>query len=166
MCWGSSRLNRLLRGASTLSYVGSFGLISLVIHEFFHLVVLGALGGDGYITFDLQQGFTHFTAAPHHIWAVELSGGILTSTFFLLAFWSWARLSATPHDTNLEVAAFTSGIGNLVYAPTELLTASQAVGLAAFGAGFAAAAILYFTRLSRWIAPDPTSVPLPGPTGP
>ena len=66
--------------------------------------------------------------------------GLLTAAF-LLVFWMWARLSSTAHDTNLEVAAFTAGIGNLVYAPTELLTASQAVGVAAVVAGWAAAAV-------------------------
>ncbi|MCH9017832.1 MAG: hypothetical protein IIB89_08765 [Chloroflexi bacterium] len=58
----------------------------------------------------MQEGFTHFTATPDHVWAVQLSGGLLTGAFFLSAFWVWAWSSDTPHDTNLEVAAFTWGL--------------------------------------------------------
>lgn len=139
------------RVLSTLSYLIGFGLVSLTVHEFFHLVTLKALGGDGFITFSLEQGFTQFTEAPNLVWPVELSGGILTAAFFLGAFWVWAWSSKTVHDTNLEIASFSVGIGNLTYAPTELL-ASPEWGLLAFGVGFAAAAILYFAKLSAWLA--------------
>ena len=89
-----------------------------------------------------------------NVWAVHLSGGLLTGIFFLSAFWIWAWSSDSPHDTNLEVAAFTWGIGNLAYAPIELLGSSQAVGVMMFGVGFAAAAIVYFVKLSKWMASD------------
>ena len=62
-------------------------------------------------------------------------------------------ISSAPHDTNLEVS-FTWGIGNLAYAPIELLGSSQAVGVMMFGIGFAAAAIVYFVKLSKWMASD------------
>ena len=39
---------------------------------------------------------------------------------------------------NLEVAPFTAGVGNLVYGPTELLTAI--------------AAVMFFAKVSRWMA--------------
>ena len=131
-----------------------FGLITLVMHEFFHFAALQALGGDGYITFSTQEGFTHFTTTPSHVWAVKLSGGLLTAIFFLSVFWVWAWSSDTPNDTNLEVAAFTWGIGNLAYAPVELLTSSPEVGVAAFGIGFSAAAAVYVVKLSNWMATD------------
>lgn len=139
---------------STVAYLVGFGLVALVMHEFFHLATLQALGGDGYITFTMQEGFTHFTATPDNVWIVHLSGGLLTAAFFLLAFWVWAWTSDSPHDTNLEVAAFTWGIGNLVYAPIEMLAYSQTVGAMMFGVGFAAAAIVYFVKLSKWMASD------------
>ncbi len=145
---------------STLAYLAGFGLVALVMHEFFHLLVLRALGGDGYITFSLREGFTHFTATPDNVWAVHLGGGLLTAAFFLLAFWVWAWSSDSPHDTNLEVAAFTWGIGNLVYAPVEMLVSSQAVGAMMFAVGFTAAAILYFVKLSKWMAFDSVSGPV------
>ena len=62
--------------------------------------------------------------------------------------------SDTPHDTNLEVAAFTWGVGNLAYAPIEVLTSSPTVAVLMFGIGFTAAAVLYIVKLSNWIAPD------------
>ena len=150
-------MTRWKRGISTLAYLVGFGLVALVMHEFFHLAVLQALGGEGYITFSTREGFTHFTATPDNVWAVHLSGGLLTAAFFLLAFWVWAWSSDSPHDTNLEVAAFTWGIGNLVYAPIEMLSYSQTVGAMMFGVGFAAAAILYFAKLSNWMALDTVS---------
>ena len=95
-------------------------------------------------------GSSHLTATPDYVWTVALSGGILTSAFFLPAFWVWARFSATLNDTDLEVAAFfAAGIGNLVYAPTELIMASQAEAVAASVVGFAVAAAVCFFRLSR-----------------
>ena len=139
---------------STLAYLIGFGLVAMVMHEFFHLAVLRALGGEGYITFTMREGFTHFTVIPNNVWAVYLSGGLLTGVFFLLAFWVWAWSSDSPHDTNLEVAAFTWGIGNLAYAPIELLASSQAVGMMVFGVGFTAAALVYFVKLSKWMASD------------
>lgn len=139
---------------STLAYLVGFGLVAMVMHEFFHLAVLRALGGDGYITFTMSEGFTHFTTTPDNVWIVHLSGGVLTAAFFLLAFWVWAWSSDSPHDTNLEVAAFTWGIGNLAYAPIEMLVSSQAVGVLMFGVGFTAAAVLYFVKLSKWMASD------------
>ncbi len=147
-------MSRRKRAISTLAYLIGFGLVALVMHEFFHLAVLRALGGEGYITFTMREGFTHFTATPDNVWAVHLSGGLLTAAFFLLAFWVWAWSSDSPHDTNLEVAAFTWGIGNLAYAPIELLVSSQAVGVMMFGVGFAAAAVVYFVKLSKWMASD------------
>ena len=147
-------MSRRKRAMSTLAYLIGFGLVAMVIHEFFHLAVLRALGGEGYITFTFREGFTHFTTTPDNVWAVHLSGGLLTGIFFLSAFWIWAWSSDSPHDTNLEVAAFTWGIGNLAYAPIELLGSSQAVGVMMFGVGFAAAAIVYFVKLSKWMASD------------
>ena len=147
-------MSRRKRAMSTLAYLIGFGLVAMVMHEFFHLAVLRALGGEGYITFTMREGFTHFTATPDNVWIVHLSGGLLTAAFFLLAFWVWAWSSDSPHDTNLEVAAFTWGIGNLAYAPIEMLVSSQAVGAMMFSAGFAAAAIVYFVKVSKWMASD------------
>ena len=139
------------RALSTLAFVVGFGFVSLVMHEFFHFVMLRAFGGDGYITYSLTLGFNHFTVTPDHVWAVELSGGLLTAVFFLSAFWIWPSISDSPNDTNLEVASFTSAIGNLAYGPTEMFTSSEPIGVAAFGIGFAAAAVLYFFKLAKWI---------------
>ena len=142
------------RVISTLAYLVGFGLVSLVMHEFFHFMVLRALGGDGYITFSMQEGFTHFTVTPNHVWAVHLSGGLLTGIFFLSMFWVWAWSSDTRQDTNLEVAAFTWGVANLTYAPIEFLGSTPTFGAIMFGIGFATAAVIYITKLSNWMATD------------
>ena len=147
-------MSRRKRVMSTLAYLIGFGLVAMVMHAFFHLAVLLAMGGEGYITFTMREGFTHFTTTPDNVWVVHLSGGLLTGAFFLMAFWIWAWSSDSPHDTNLEVAAFTWGIGNLVYAPIELLASSQAVGVMMFAVGFTAAALVYFVKLSKWMASD------------
>ena len=140
------------RVMSTLAHVLGFGLVALALHEFFHLLVLQALGGEGFITFDMELGFTHFTKSPSHLWAVQLSGGLLTGAFLLIVFWFWAWSSRTAHNTNMEVAAFAWALGNLAYAPIEMVTSSPAVGAVSFGIGFSAAALLYFTRLMNWLA--------------
>jgi len=140
------------RVMSTLAHVLGFGLVALALHEFFHLLVLQALGGEGFITFDMELGFTHFTELPSHLWAVQLSGGLLTGSFLLLVFWFWAWSSRTVHNINLEVAAFAWALGNLAYAPMEMVTSSPTVGALAFGIGFSTAALLYFTRLMNWLA--------------
>ena len=46
-----------------------------------------------------------------------------------------------------------------VYAPIELLVSSQAVGVMMFGIGFAAAAIVYFVKVSKWMASNSGDVP-------
>ena len=76
------------RAISTLVYVLGFGLIAIVLHEFFHFVTLRALGGEGYITFDWEFGLTHFTQLPAHLWAVQLSGGLLAGAFLLVVLCS------------------------------------------------------------------------------
>jgi len=143
---------KLYRALSILTSVAGFGLLTVVLHEFFHLVTLQALGGEGFITFDWEFGFTHFTEPPSHLWAVQLSGGLLTGAFLLLAFWYWARSSRTVHNTNIEVAAFAWALGSLAYAPTELLATSPIVGLTAFAIGFSAAGVMYFRKLIKWIS--------------
>ena len=45
------------------------------------------------------------------------------------------------------------------YAPFELLVSSQAVGVLMFGVGFGAAAIVYFVKVSKWMASDSGDVP-------
>ncbi len=140
------------RVLSTLAHVLGFGLVGLVLHEFFHLVVLQALGGKGFITFDWELGFTHFTEPPSYLWVVQLSGGLLTGAFLLVVFWFWAWSSRTVHSTNTEMAALAWALGNFAYAPIEMMTSSPTVGAIAFGIGFSAAALLYFTRLMDWLA--------------
>ena len=135
---------------STLVYVLGFGLIAIVLHEFFHYVTLRALGGEGYITFNWEFGLTHFTHLPAQLWAVQLSGGLLTGAFLLVVFWGWAWSSQTAHDTNLEVATFAWALGNLFYAPTEVVTSSPLIGVAAFGIGFSVGGALYFAKLMNW----------------
>ncbi len=74
------------RAVSTLAHVLGFGLVALTLHEFFHLVVLQALGGEGFITFDWKLGFTHFTEPPSHPWIAQISEGFLTGASPLLVF--------------------------------------------------------------------------------
>jgi hypothetical protein len=67
------RLDRLSFGPwqrilNTLVYVFGFGLVALTLHEFFHLVTLQAVGGEGHITFGWGTGLTHFTQPPTHVW--------------------------------------------------------------------------------------------------
>ena len=143
------------RLVSTLAHVLGFGLVGLALHEFFHLVVLQALGGKGFITFDWELGFTHFTEVPSRLWVVQLSGGLLTGAFLLSVFWFWAWSSRTVRSPNTEVAALAWALGNLAYAPIEMMTTSPTAGPIAFGIGFITAALLYFTRLMNWLAsPD------------
>lgn len=139
------------RVMSTLACVLGFGLIALVLHEFFHFVTLLALGGDGYITFGWEQGLTHFVKQPSHLWAVHLSGGVLTALFFILVIWFWAWSSRTAHDVNVEAAAFAWALGSIAYAPTELMATSPAVGAVAFGIGFSIAGAVYFMKLMNWM---------------
>lgn len=139
------------RLSNTLTHVLAFGLVATVLHEFFHFVALRALGGEGYITFDWNMGLTHYTSLPDFLWAVQLSGGLLTGVFLLCVFWFWPWSNGSTHSTNTEVAAFAWALGNLVYAPAETLTSSPAVGAIAFGLGFGVAGLLYFTRLMNWL---------------
>ena len=140
------------RVISTLVLVLGFGLVALVMHEFFHFVALRALGGEGYITFHWGQGFTHFTNLPDQLWVVQLSGGLLTGIFLLVVFWFWAWSSRTLDNMNVEVAAFGWALGNVVYAPMEIVTSSPIVGAVAFGMGFGIAGAIYFTKLMNWLA--------------
>ena len=148
------------RVISTLAHVLGFGLVALAMHEFFHLLVLQALGGEGFMTFGWQLGFTHFTEPPIYLWPVQLGGGLLTGAFFLLVFWFWAW-SRTAPNTNMEAAAFAWALGNLTYAPLEMVSASPTVGAIAFGIGFITAAQLYFTRLMNWLATDESHLDSP-----
>ena len=99
---------------STLADLAGFGLVALVLHEFFHYVTLQALGGSGYITFDWEMGRTHFTGLPNHLWAVRLSGGLLTGAFLLLFFWFRPRCnrgSRSAQNLSRELAAFAWALG-------------------------------------------------------
>ena len=53
---GSDALKSWQRVLSTLVYILGFGLVALVLHEFFHFAALRALGGEGYITFGWGWG--------------------------------------------------------------------------------------------------------------
>ena len=109
----------------------------------------------------MELGFTHFTEPPTFLWAVQLSGGLLTGAFLLFVFWFWAWSSRSGNNTNTEGAALAWALGNLAYAPMEMAGASPAVGAVAFGIGFSAAALLYFTKLMNWLA---APVYIPGST--
>jgi hypothetical protein len=137
---------------STLTHLLGFGLVAMVLHEFFHFVAMRALGGDGFVTFDWELGFTHFTESPSYLWAVQLSGGLLTGVFLLFVFWFWAWSSRTVHNMNIEVAALAWALGNLAYAPIEMVVASPTAGAIAFGIGFSTAALLYFEKLMKWLS--------------
>ena len=132
---------------STLANMAGFGLVALVLHEFFHFVTLQALGGSGYITFDWDLGRTHFTGLPNHLWAVRLSGGLLTGAFLLLFFWFREYSSRSARNMSRELAAFAWALGHLAYAPVEMLGYSPTVGALAFGIGFGAAGAVYLKKL-------------------
>ena len=132
---------------STLAGVAAVGLVALVLHEFFHFVTLQALGGSGYITFDWDLGRTHFTGLPNHLWAVRLSGGLLTGVFLLLFFWFREYSSRSARNMSRELAAFAWALGNLAYAPVEMLGYSPTMGALAFGIGFGTAAAVYLKKL-------------------
>ena len=132
---------------STLADVAVFGLVALVLHEFFHFVTLQALGGSGYITFAWDLGLTHFTGLPNHLWAVRLSGGLLTGAFLLLFFWFREYSSRSVRNMSRELAAFAWALGHLAYAPVEMLGYSLTVGALAFGIGFSAAGAVYLKKL-------------------
>ena len=132
---------------STLADLAGLGLVALVLHEFFHFVSLQALGGSGYVTFEWEMGRTHFTSLPNHLWAVRLSGGLMTGAFLLLFFWFREYSCRSAHNMSRELAAFAWALGHLAYAPVEMLGYSPTVGALAFGIGFAAAAAVYLKRL-------------------
>ena len=132
---------------NTLANVAGFGLVALVLHEFFHFVTLQALGGSGYITFDWDLGRTHFTGLPNHLWAVRVSGGLLTGAFLLLFFWFREYSSGAARNMSRELAAFAWALGHLAYAPVEMLGYSPTVGALAFGIGFGAAGAVYLKKL-------------------
>ena len=72
-------------------------------------------------------------------------------------FWSGARARLSPgntgsENTGMEMGAFVWAIGNLAYAPFEVMTSSPAAAVMGFGVGFTLAAMLYFTRLMDSIA--------------
>ena len=137
--------------ASTIAFLIGFGLVSLTVHEFFHYVTVQALNGVGFITYDRTGGYTWWAADTDYVWLIQLSGGLFTGIFFLLFFWLLPFLSNTKHDTNIEVAAFCYGLGNLVYAPSEILTQHSMTGALIFSIGFAAGMVLYFTKISNWM---------------
>lgn len=140
------------RALSVLSYVIGFGLVAMVLHEFFHFVALYALGGEGYITYGLEIGLTHFTQFPNHFWIVQLSGGLLTGLFLLSVFWFGTWSSRPRSNTGMEAGAFVWAVGSMAYAPMEVITTSPIAAAAAFGVGFTLAATMYFVRLMDWIA--------------
>ena len=133
--------------SSTLANVAAIGLVALILHEFFHLVTLQALGGSGYITFGWDLGLTHFTELPDHLWAVRLSGGLLTGAFLLLFFWRREYSSHSGRNISREMAAFAWASGHLAYAPIEMLGYSPTAEVLAFGIGFGAASLLYLMKL-------------------
>ena len=135
--------------SSTLANVAGMGLVALILHEFFHLVTLQALGGSGYITFGWDLGLTHFTDLPDHLWAVRLSGGVLTGAFLLLFFWRREYTSHSGRNISREMAAFAWASGHLAYAPIEMLGYSPTAEVVAFGIGFGAAAGLYLMKLIK-----------------
>ena len=139
--------------SSTLANVVGMGLVALVLHEFFHLVTLQALGGSGYITFGWDLGLTHFTELPDHLWAVRLSGGLLTGAFLLLFFWRREYSRHSGRNISREMAAFAWASGHLAYAPIEMLGYSPTAEVSAFGIGFGAAAALYLLKLIKTLPP-------------
>lgn len=139
------------RALNALSYLVGFGLVAMVLHEFFHFVVLYGLGGEGYITFSLGVGLTHFTQFPDNPWVVQLSGGLLTGVFLLTIFWFGAWSSRPRNNTGMEAGVFVWAVGSLAYAPMEVITTSPTAAAAAFGLGISVAAALYFVRLMDWI---------------
>jgi len=64
--------------------------ITVPIHEFLHMYVLKALGGDGYCRLTPFGAEVIFTKMPRMPWLVTLSGGVLTGLIFLaLAYWDY-----------------------------------------------------------------------------
>ena len=133
--------------APFLTGVAGMGLVALVLHEFFHLVTLQALGGSGYITFDWDLGLTHFTSLPNHLWAVRLSGGLFTGAFLLLFFWYREYSSRSARNISREMASFAWALGHLAYAPAEMLGYPPTAVALAFGIGFGAAGTVYLKKL-------------------
>lgn len=138
--------------ASTLLYLAGFYLISLTVHEFFHYITVIKLDGAAFITYNWYHGYTTW-AIPNaeHNWIVQLSGGLFTGIFLLVFFWFLPFLSKTKHDTNLEVSAFAYGLGNILYAPSEILIQHNLIGASIFAIGFIVAGFFYITKISTWI---------------
>jgi len=63
-----------------------FFMLTLAWHEFCHLLVLKAVGGDGYIIYTLLGGFVIITKLPDMLFElvlVYLSGGLGCSLLYL-----------------------------------------------------------------------------------
>jgi len=86
-----------------IAHLFTFIMITVGVHEYFHLAVLRLLGGDGYIRLTWWGGYVVIEVMPeHHLWLVYLSGGFLTAViFFILGMWFEneleERAAALPH---------------------------------------------------------------------
>ena len=72
----------------------------------------------------MELGFTNFTKSPSHLWAVQLSGGLLAGTLLLVVLWFWGWSSRTVQNTDMEVAALAWALENFAYAPIEMMSSS------------------------------------------
>lgn len=133
----------------------TFLVLSIPLHEFFHYIVLLALGGRGTISFfDNLASMGHLSIIQppaYGLWLVTLSGGVGVAAFFLLLLYLPARLSATLHDLHYETAALTIALVHLSYAFTELVSPSHTI-LANLlpSLGAALALLLIVPRLLKW----------------
>jgi len=91
--------------SSYIAHLLMFTLLSVGMHEFYHLAVLKLLGGEGYIRLTLWGGYVTPELAPAWgMWIVLLSGGSLTAlTLAILGLWFEdeveERAAVLPHIT-------------------------------------------------------------------
>ena len=63
------------------------GVLSLYIHEVFHLCILKVLGGNGFIKFTGFIGRCTITKMPSNLFLVALAGGVGCGLTYLLFAW-------------------------------------------------------------------------------
>lgn len=150
--------------ATILIFCG-IGISSIVFEEFFHLVAIEALGGQGRIErheiISREEVILPFIAVNHsysqihHEWLVPVSGGLGTALFLLIFFWIWGFTSKSSHYAHIEFAAFTWAMIHIVNIPFDVgLWYGGPWILISYALIFPAAVIivwLYIKKLLVWL---------------
>jgi len=98
-----------------------FFMLTLAWHEFCHLAVLKALGGDGYIVYTIYAGYTIITKSPPGLFSrviVFLSGGLGCAGLFTYFYIFWLE---EPEDRIMRFVCLFQIITQVIYAIAEVI---------------------------------------------